>query len=41
MFKTWKESMEIRYIIDIICIVAMGVILQYQMNELQDLGKEW
>jgi len=41
MFKTWKKSMMIRYILDAISLILLGVILQYLMGDLLKSFEEW
>lgn len=41
MFKAWKKSMSIRYVIDAVFIIIVGIVLQIQMNTLQETASDW
>ena len=40
-FKIWKNSISVRYLIDGIAIIAVGIFLQKNFNNVQDLGVKW
>ena len=40
-FKIWKSSIGVRYLIDAIAIITVGIFLQINFNEMQDLGVRW
>lgn len=40
-YKVWKDSINVRYLLDSISVVAIGIFLQINFNKVQDLGVQW